>query len=131
MQGFLFERLQKSGTDEGGGIFSDIKRETGAIRKRARRRAEKRRAEVVGKLAGGSRREFSLEKVQPDGAPAGVAFHGRAVRVQQELIDRVPRKHRELFLAVCRVIESEIESTVSKGSRRKLYEKIAGLLAEF
>ena len=131
LQGFLFEKLQKSGTDEGGGIFTDIKRETGEIRKRARRKAEQRRAKIVSRLAGGPARALPIEKVEADDAPSGIAFHRGSVRVQEDLIDRVPRKHRELFLAVCRVIEREIESSICKDKRRKIYEKLADLLSEF
>jgi hypothetical protein len=131
LQGFLFEKLQKSGTDEGGGIFTDIKRETGEIRKRARRKAEKRRAKVVSRLAGGPARTLPIEKVSAHDAPAGVSFDRGAVKVQEDLIDRVPRKHRELFVAVCRVIESEVESAIGRDKRRKIYEKLAELLSEF
>ncbi|MGH9461428.1 MAG: ATP-binding protein [Vicinamibacteria bacterium] len=131
LQGFLFEKLQKGGTDEGGGIFTDIKRETGEIRKRSRRKAEERRAKAVSRLAGGPARAVPIERVEAGDAPAGVSFQRGAVKIQEDLIDRVPRKHRELFVAVCRVIESEVESTISRDKRRKIYEKIAELLGEF
>jgi hypothetical protein len=129
-QTFLFEKL-KGGTDEGAGIFTDIKRETGKIREEVRRREERRRHKVVSRLAGGLRKPLSVEHVKPDSAPSGVALKRGSIRVQKDLIERVPRKHRQLFLAICGIVEKEIGAELTEGRRKRLYDKLAALFEEF
>ena len=72
-----------------------------------------------------------MERVKSELAPSGVAVAGRSIKVQDDLIDSVPRKHRELFIAVCGIVEKEIAGLTSKEKRKELYEKLAELFMAF
>ncbi len=130
VQGFLFEKL-RGGTDEGAGIFSKIKQETAAVREAKRRDREKRQRRVLSHLTGGRAKTLTVERVEAADAPSGVGLVGGHFVIQSELLDIVPRKHRDLYLAVCGIIETAIGRLVSEHKRRRIYEKLARLLQEF
>jgi len=130
IQGSLFERL-RGGTDEGAGIFSKIKKETTAVREAERRHKEKKRRKVFSDLTGTRAKTLTAEQVEASEAPSGVALVRGDFVVQRELLDSVPRKHQELYVAVCGIIETEIARSVSEHKRRRIYEKLARLLQEF
>src|SRR5207237_651260 len=91
LQGFLFERLKK-GTDEGAGIFSDIKRETGLLRDAKRATESRRRLSFVKKLTGAPLRTLELREAERP-LPAHVSV-GRDVEVDSVIAGRVPAKWR-------------------------------------
>lgn len=130
LQGFLFEKL-KGGTGKGAGIFSKIKRETSAVREKERKRKEINRQEVFSHLTRARVKALSPERVEASEAPSGVALVRGKLAVQGELLDIVPRKHHDLYVAVCGMIESELARSASKDKRRQLYEKLARLLQTF
>jgi hypothetical protein len=52
-----------------------------------------------------------------------------AIQVDQDLLDKVPIKYRDLFIGICAIIEKSLRSAVSATKRRQLLEKLAKLLS--
>jgi hypothetical protein len=127
LQEFLFQRLGKA-TDLGAGIFTNIKSVSeGIARKKKTREAAQRNirsAEVIY----GSPRQVDL-KAAKHYLPAGAQVTARTIRVDEDLLQGVAEKHRNLFISVCGVIEKFLGSEVSASKRRALIEKLAELFS--
>jgi hypothetical protein len=129
LQKFLFSRLQ-TGADEGAGIFTDIKRETKKIREEERTLLERKRQRHFKRLIE-ERGETRAQQTTQAERTSGVAVVESAVEVREELITLVPKRQRDLFRAVCGIIENEIHSSVAASKRRALYERLAALFRDF
>jgi hypothetical protein len=130
LQAYLFERLG-AGTDEGGGIFTDIKRETKKRRTKTRKDTERQRWRTVGALTHSGTRRPDVNVVRDEKIASGLTFERGVVKVERPLIADMPRKVRELFIATCVVIERELSKEISASQRKRLYEKLARLLTHF
>jgi hypothetical protein len=129
LQGFLFERL-KGGADEGAGIFTSIKAETKKLSQKKRQKEEARKDRVAARLLGSKAKQLRVVATPEREAPSGVAFERDSVVVSEEILTKVQKKHRRIFVAICAMLEQEIDGAVAKGRRRLIYERLAKLFAE-
>lgn len=127
LQEFLFQRLGKE-TDQGAGIFTSIKAETGRIADRRKKREAAQRAKRSSEVIYGKVRRVELG-VAPEPTAAGIRVTPNAIQVDQDLLDEVPEKYKELFIGVCAVIEKSLGSLVSAAKRRELIKKLGELFA--
>jgi Histidine kinase-, DNA gyrase B-, and HSP90-like ATPase len=130
LQEFLFEQL-KGGTDEGAGIFSKIKSETGRIRKAARAKEDARKERFVARLITGHEKPLTVERVSPRVGSSGVTIERTTIVVDNSIVDEVPKSEQQLFLAICGLIEKELATEVSRERRKRIYQKLAELFSEF
>jgi hypothetical protein len=127
LQEFLFQRLGKE-TDQGAGVFTNIKALSGKIAQRKRNRETANRAKRATEVIYGSSRAVEL-KVTEGRTSGGVKVTPHIIRVDKDLLEGVAEKHRELFIGVCGVIEKSLGSILSGSKRRALLEKIAKLFS--
>ncbi len=130
LQGYLFEKLG-GGTDEGAGIFTDIKKEAKLIRTREVSKEARRRDRVVQRMTKGRARSLEPDIIRDGSIQSGVFLQGGVIRADSRLLDRIPNRHEQLFLAVCSVIESQLAQSLSPDRRQRLYEKLADLFSQF
>jgi len=68
----------------------------------------------------------------PEGATSsGVSLQRGVIQAEAPLYERVPQRYRELFLAVCSLLESEFGKLIPAKKRERFYEKLADLLTRF
>lgn len=127
LQEFLFQRLGKE-TDQGAGIFTSIKSATGQIAQRRRSREARDRAKRSAEVIYGTPRLVKL-KAAEEPITGGVEVTAHAIRVDKDLLKEIPEKYRDLFIAVCGVIEKMLGSTLSSSKRRTLLERLARLFS--
>lgn len=127
LQEFLFQRLGKE-TDQGAGVFTTIKAATSAIADRRRTRQAEQRAKRSAEVIYGHPRPVEL-KAAEEPIVGGVRVTPNAIQVDQDLLDKVPIKYRDLFIGICAIIEKSLRSAVSATKRRQLLEKLAKLLS--
>lgn len=127
LQEFLFQRLGKE-TDQGAGVFTNIKAISGQIAQRKRNRETAKRAKRSTEAIYGSFRPIEL-KVTEGRTSGGVKVTPHVIRVDKDLLQGIAEKHRELFIGVCGVIEKSVGSLLSASKRRELLEKIAKLFS--
>lgn len=127
LQEFLFGRLGR-GTDEGAGIFTDIKARTKASAARKKEAETRQRRKRVARVVYGKAAsvDFSTGRT-PSGS--GVDVTRGAVVVSEELALKVPKRARELFLNVCGLFERELEGKLAAQKRRDLYARLADLFS--
>lgn len=127
LQEFLFQRLGKE-TDEGAGVFTNIKTVTGKVAKRRRQRESIARARRSAEVIYGRPRSVQL-KVVPEPISGGAKVTPSAIRVEEDLFNEVPEKYQQLFVGICGVIDKSLARILSAERRRSLLEKIAQLFA--
>jgi hypothetical protein len=130
LQAFLFEKL-KGGADEGSGIFTAIKAETKKLAEVKRRKEEKRKDRVVARSLGSRAQSVSVSTTPKESSRAGVKMERDSIVVSSDILSRVPRKHRKLFVAICGIIERQIGEALPGSRRRNLYEALSSLFEEF
>lgn len=129
LQEFLFQRLGKE-THEGAGIFSSIKAVTSDIAHRRKVKETAARIQRTSAVIYGKARPITLTEAEPHEATrSGVKVTANEVKVDGDLLREVPLKYRELFMAVCAVLESRLPATVSAARRRQLLSTLAQLFA--
>lgn len=129
LQSLLFEKL-KGGTDEGAGVFSNIKSETTKIRKSDARRVARKQAQVLGSIVLGGKRKLEVQPVQQTRGP-GIDLRRDTVEIEAELLSNVPHKFQQLFSSVCTVLEKQLMNSLESKKRRQLYERLALLFKSF
>jgi hypothetical protein len=127
LQDFLFQRLGKE-TDQGAGVFTTIKSQSQKIARRKKTRETSRRRLRSAAAIYGTPRHVEL-KVAKQHIAAGAEVTPKAIRVEESLVEKIPEKHRELFINVCGVIEKFLGLEMSAAKRRALFEKLARLFA--
>ncbi len=127
LQEFLFQRLGKE-TDQGAGIFTNIKSVTAQRSQEKRKREAVARAKRSAAVIYGTARPVKVEAEERHTA-SGVNVTPRAIRVDKDLLEEVPEKHRDLFVGVCAVIEKSLGSTIPTPKLRSLLEKLARLFS--
>ncbi len=129
LQSFLFEKL-KGGADEGAGIFTAIKAETKKLSREKRQKEEARKDRAAARLLGSNAKQLKVVTASEDEAPSGVAVERNSVFVSAEILTKVQKKHRRIFIAICAMLEQEIGTAVAKARRKSIYERLAKLFAE-
>jgi hypothetical protein len=76
----------------------------------------------------GSARRIDLKAAKQHIA-AGAQVTSRTIRVDEDLLQGVAEKHRDLFIGVCGVIEKFLGSEIPASKRRALLEKLAELFS--
>jgi hypothetical protein len=127
LQEFLFQRLGKE-TDQGAGVFTNIKAVTGAIAQRRRTREASERARRATKVIYGQSRRVELRTAEKP-IVGGVKVTPSAIQVDEDLLDEVPAKYHDFFIGICAIVETSLKSEVSPMKRRQLLEKIAKLFS--
>ena len=127
LQNFLFQRLGKE-TDQGAGVFTNIKAESRQLAQRKRIREATKRSKRSAEVIYGTSREIDIE-IADQHTSSGVKVTRRAISVDKDIIDEVPYRSRELFIGVCGVIEKSLGSLLSPTKRRELLEKLARLFS--
>jgi hypothetical protein len=127
LQEFLFQRLGKE-TDQGAGVFTNIKSVTEKIATKKRTREAAARAKRSAEVIFGTPRKLEL-KAEEQHTPGGVKVTAKAIRVDRDLLKHVPEKYRDLFIGVCGVIEKSLGSTISTTRLRSLLERLARLFS--
>lgn len=110
------------------GVFTNIKTISGQIAQRKRNRETAKRVKRSTEVIYGSFRPIEL-KVTEGRTSGGVKVTPHVIRVDKDLLQGIPEKHRELFIGVCGVIEKSLGSLLSASKRRELLEKIAKLFS--
>jgi hypothetical protein len=127
LQDFLFQRLGKE-TDQGAGIFTNIKSLSGKIARRKRSREAAKRVKRSTEVIYGSPRPVEL-KVTEGRTSGGVKVTPHIIRVDKDLLKNVSDKQRDLFIGVCGVIEKSLGPWLSAEKRRSLLEKLSRLFS--
>jgi hypothetical protein len=127
LQEFLFQRLGKE-TDQGAGVFTNIKSVTGEMAQRKRTREAAARAERSAEVIYGTPRKLEV-KTEEQHTAVGVKVTPNAIRVDKDLLQGIPEKYRQLFIGVCAVIEKSLGSAISATRRRALLERLARLFS--
>lgn len=127
LQEFLFQRLGRE-TDQGAGIFTNIKAVTGKISQRKKRREAVERARRSAEVIYGKPRPVELKTTAKPNM-SGVKVTSTAVQVDENLVEGIPEKYRELFIGVCAVIDKTLRPAVPAKVLRKLLEKLAELFS--
>lgn len=127
LQEFLFQRLGKE-TDQGAGVFTNIKAISGEIAQRKRNREAAKRVKRSAEAIYGTARSIEL-KVTEGRTSGGVKVTPHIIRVDKDLLQDIPERHRDLFIGVCGVIEKSLGSMLSASKRRSLLERLARLFS--
>jgi hypothetical protein len=127
LQTFLFQRLGRQ-TDEGAGIFTDIKSRAQNIAQRKRAKESRRRRQKTSKALYGEAREIKLFATKAE-TVSGVHVGHNEVAVDEGLAASVPARDRELFIAVCGLVEKYLSRDLTPTRRRNLLERIAELFS--
>lgn len=127
LQDFLFQRLGRE-TDQGSGVFTNIKSVTGEIAQRKRSREAVARAKRSAEVIYGAPRPIDL-KTTDQPVLGGVKVTARAITIDGGLLEDVPHKYHDLFIGVCGIIEKLLGSIVPASKRRLLLERLARLFS--
>jgi len=127
LQEFLFQRLGKE-TDQGAGVFTNIKSDTAKRSKRKRKREAVARAKRSAVVIYGAARPVKVE-AQERHTAGGVKVTANAIRVDKDLLEGVPEKYRDLFVGVCAVVEKSLGAIIPTARLRSLLEKLAKLFS--
>ncbi len=129
LQKFVFERFGKGGS--GPGIFSSIKTKASEIAKRKRAAEEKDIRDHLAKVIFGRVRQLTFRSAVANrqSRASGVSAKAGVVTVDIDLVDRVPSRRREEFMAACAAIDSNLPSSVTAAARRRVYECLAAVFA--
>ena len=129
LQKLVFERLGKGGS--GAGIFSSIKTVASKVAAQKRAAEEKQIRDHLARVIFGRARQLTFRSAVADrrSRASGVAATAGVVTVDVDLVDRVPRRRREEFMAVCAAIDSDLPSSVTATARRRVYESVAAVFA--
>ena len=129
LQKFVFERLGKGGSEPG--IFSAIKTRTSTIAERKRATEEKGIRDRLAKVIFGRTRQLTFRSAVADRQrrASGVSAKAGVVTVDIDLVDRVPSRKRDEFMAICAAIDSGLSSSVTAAARRRVYERLAAVFA--
>jgi hypothetical protein len=127
LQEFLFQRLGKE-TDQGAGVFTNIKSVSGQLAKNKKSREAAKRVKRSAEVIYGTSRSFEV-KVAEVPTVGGVKVTPRSIQVDKDLLEGISAKYRELFIGVCGVIEKSLGTVLSAEKRRSLIEKLAQLFS--
>ena len=129
LQKFVFERLGKGGSTPG--IFSAIKTRTSTIAEQKRATEEKGMRDRLAKVIFGRARKLTFRSAVADRQrrASGVSAKAGVVTVDIDLVDRVPSRKREEFMAACAAIDRDLPPSVTAAARRRVYERLAAVFA--
>ena len=129
LQKFVFERLGKGGSETG--IFSAIKTKASTTAKQKRVTEEKGIRNRLAKVIFGRARQltFRADVADRQTRASGVSVKAGVVTVDNDLVDRVPRRRRDEFMGACAAIDSNLPSSVTAAARRRVYECLAAVFA--
>lgn len=127
LQELLFQRLGRE-TDQGAGVFTTIKSTSQQIARKKKNRESSERKMRSASVIYGSPRQIELKAAEKS-IPAGAQVTSKAVAVEESLLEGIAPKYRDLFIAVCGVIEKVLGSDVSAAKRRALLQKLARLFS--
>jgi len=127
LQNFLFQRLGKA-TDQGAGIFTNIKSLSGKLSQKRKKRETAARAKGLAGIVFGQASAAQFRVAQDDQpTPTGVRITSSEVVIDQELTRSIPPRQKDLFISVCAVIEKRLARALPAGKRRELFRELAEL----
>lgn len=127
LQEWLFNRLGRE-TDEGAGIFTNIKATSDAITQRRKKREARERNKLSTEVVFGRARKAKIEAIA-EPTKAGVNVTPTAIKIDSELLDQIPQRYQELYSNICVLIERSLATEVSSAKRRELLSKLAQLFS--